>query len=145
MRISRESMLMQIANIVSERGTCSRAQVGAVIARENRIISTGYNGAPSGMKHCVHHRNDTEKCTRAVHAEMNAILFAAKHGLSVDGCDMYTTVSPCPQICIPAIINSGIKRVFYATFYPTVEPKMYEMLKWSEVEWLLIPNVELQK
>lgn len=125
--------------IVAKRGTCSRAQVGAIIAKDNRIISTGYNGVPSGMKHCVHHRNDNTKCTKAVHAEMNAILFAAKHGVSVEGCDMYTTLSPCPQICIPAIINSGIKRVFFPKWYSDNG----ELGNWktSGVEWFFIPSL----
>lgn len=136
-RISREFMLIQIAFIVSERGTCSRAKVGAVIAKENRIISTGYNGVPSRMKHCVHLTNENKRCVKTVHAEMNAIIFAAKHGLSVRGCDLYTTLSPCNDCC-KAIINSGINRVFFANYYLT---KDFTQYKESEVEWILISTV----
>ena len=106
---------MDIAFAVSARGTCSRAQVGAVIARDFRVISTGYNGVPSGMGHCDH-TQDEQGCKHSVHAEANALVFAARHGLSVEGCTLYTTYSPCYE-CAKLIVNAGITRVAYSLLY----------------------------
>lgn len=107
---------MEIAQLVAQRSTCSRLQVGAIIARDFRIISSGYNGAPAGLMHCYHDSKETSSCDTAVHAEINAILAAAKHGVGVDGADLYVTHFPC-RACAQAIINSGIKRVYYAGDY----------------------------
>lgn len=113
-RIKRSNMLIQIARIIAERSTCSRAQVGCVIARNSRIISMGYNGAPSGIAHCKHKKDNP--CLEAVHAEMNAIAFAARYGISVEGCVLYTTLSPCKP-CAQLIINAGINCVIYANLH----------------------------
>jgi len=99
-------MLIRIAQIVAERATCDRKSVGAVIAREGRILSTGYNGPASGMPHCS---SDT-------HAEANAIAFAAKNGVSLEGSTLYLTLSPCVS-CAQLIANSGIDRVVYLEKY----------------------------
>ena len=118
-RITRDQMLMEIANVVSKRGTCLRASVGAVIAREGRIISTGYVGAPAGLPDCLSVGCDigTHKgCTRTVHAEINAIAFAAKHGIATDDSTIYSVLGPCYD-CAKAIINSGIKRIVYGIEY----------------------------
>lgn len=115
-------MLMEIANVVARRGTCTRAQVGAVIARSGRIISTGYVGAPAGLPHCTlvgceigNHKG----CTRTIHAEINAIAFAAKHGIATEKSTLYTILGPCYD-CAKAIINSGIERVVYGIDYRDV-------------------------
>jgi dCMP deaminase len=136
--------LMGIAELLAEeRATCSRAQVGAVIAREGRIISSGYNGTPSGMKHCQHEtKHDVDcaqrqyrtyrfngetyfskcdcvvsyPCKDSVHAERNAVYFAARHGHATLGADMYCTHSPCVD-CAQAIIQAGIATVYYQELY----------------------------
>lgn len=116
-RISREEMLMEMAITASKRSTCLRKDVGAVIARDGRVLSVGYNGAPSGQPHCTPQTcNTSAPCERAVHAEANAIAFAAKAGISTDGAELYATVSPCPY-CAKLIINSGIRKVWYLEEY----------------------------
>lgn len=129
MRPSRDHTLMAIATAVSERSTCNRAHVGAVISRGSRVISTGYNGSPSGMDHCP--SPEEPGCTRTVHAETNAIVFAARYGISTDGCTLYTTVSPCVE-CAKLIINAGIVRVVYKEPYRLTDG--IELLKMTDVE-----------
>jgi len=117
MRIDRDWALMSTAGIWARRSTCLRRKVGAVIAQENRIISQGYNGAPSGKPHCTPETcNDDNPCTNTVHAEINAIAFAARYGISVEGATLYTTLAPCLN-CSKAMINSGIKKVVYLDTY----------------------------
>lgn len=117
-RPSRDTILMGTADLYAMRSTCSRASVGAVIAVEGRILSTGYNGPPSGFDHCQHEENEElpEGCIEAVHAEANAIAFAAKHGVKTDGAELFCTFMPCPT-CAKLIINAGIKRVVYRIAY----------------------------
>jgi dCMP deaminase len=119
MRPTRDEMLMTVAQAVAERSTCNRLHVGAVVAREGRMVVSGYNGPPSGMPHCGHRLDlDTpaEACIRAVHAEANAIAFAARYGSPTEGAEMYVTHSPCVP-CAQLIVNSGIVRVVYGTAY----------------------------
>jgi len=118
-RISRVEMLMRTAAVISMRGTCERASVGAVIAREGRIISTGYVGAPSGLPHCTTigcKIGPHGGCTRTVHAEANAIAFAARAGASTEECELYCTHAPCSE-CAKLIINAGIATVFFEQYY----------------------------
>lgn len=115
MRRSRDAVLMDIAYAISARGTCSRLAVGAVVARDFRVITTGYNGVPASMPHCDHSQSD-EGCKKSVHAEANALIFASRHGLGVEGCVLYTTHSPCYE-CAKLIINSGVTRVVYSVAY----------------------------
>ncbi len=145
MRRSREMVLMDAALAFAARSTCKRGpfgSVGAVVAIEGRIIATGYNGAPSGMAHCDHTCTcDNQRkyaavtgpnihpiscpaeqpCQMTVHAEANAIVFAAKHGTATNGADMFTTVSPC-HACAKLIINAGIVRVWYLSMYRDPHP-----------------------
>ena len=114
-RISRDELLGNIAKLVAKRSTCQRASVGAVLARDGRIISIGYNGAPAGLPHCDH-KPDDPPCTRTVHAEANAIAFAAKNGVKTDGTTMYCTYSPCID-CAKLMINAGIIRVVFWELY----------------------------
>jgi dCMP deaminase len=107
--------MMDVAQVMSNRSTCSRLHVGAIVARDYRIISTGYNGVSIGEPHCNHMQSDT-KCTDAVHAEANAIIFAAKHGVSTMGADLYVTHAPCHD-CAKLIVNAGLMRVYYKTPY----------------------------
>jgi dCMP deaminase len=116
--------LMETAWVFSKRSTCARKHVGAVIAREGRIIASGYNGAPAGLPHCFHSLPDEilmpgglpfitpEPCTVATHAEENAIFFAARHGVALDGATIFCTCMPCPR-CARAIINAGITCVWW--------------------------------
>lgn len=133
MRPSRDDILMESARIWEQRSTCSRAQVGVVISRDGRVLSTGYNGAPSGTEHCDHtctckiakgyeeysaisrHRAQCpaqKPCAEVVHAEANAIIFAAKYGVGIDRAEVHTTRVPCMS-CAGMIINAGIKRVVW--------------------------------
>lgn len=122
MRISRPDMLMGMAKLAAKRGTCLRRSVGAVIAREGRVLSLGYVGAPSGFAHCTPETCGPGKpCERTIHAEANAIAFAAKEGIRIDGAVMYTTASPCND-CAKLIINSGIGAVWYDEEYRVTEP-----------------------
>lgn len=116
-----DETLLEVARVMSLRSTCSRAAVGAVIAVNGRICASGFNGAPHGMAHCVHPDNErsatsADACRTAVHAEANAIVFAARHGVSIDGATMYTTHTPCVS-CSLLILNSGITRVICAVRY----------------------------
>ena len=112
-RISRDDLLMRVAHLMSQRSTCNRLHVGAVIAQEGRIVSTGYAGAPSGVHHCDDSNcTPSDPCNRTVHAEAGAISYAARKGISTEGATLYCTHQPCLK-CSQLIINSGIKRVVY--------------------------------
>lgn len=121
-RPSRDEICMQIAEVAARRGTCTRAQVGAVIALDGRILVSGYNGPPAGLPHCTDGCGDavlpggSTGCTRAVHAEANCIAFAARHGVATDGADIYCTHLPCLK-CAELLINAGIRKVFYRLDY----------------------------
>ena len=116
-RISREEMLMAIVRVVSCRSTCQRRRVGAVIARAGRVLSIGYNGVPSGMPHCTELTCTPDKpCTDTIHAEANAIAFAAKSGIPIQGATLYCSASPCLD-CAKLIINSGIETVIFDDYY----------------------------
>lgn len=126
-RPSWDSYFMELARVVRGRSTCLRRQVGAVIVKDRQILSTGYNGSPSGLKHCAEvgclreslgiPSGERHEMCRAVHAEQNALIQAAKHGVAIEGADVYTTVQPC-VLCTKMLINAGIKRVFYEISYP---------------------------
>ncbi len=110
---------MEIARTVATRATCPRASVGAVLTREHRILTTGYNGAPRGVAHCseagcllVH-----DHCQRATHAEANAIVQGALHGVGLAGATAYCTHEPCVN-CTKLLISAGVARIVYATAYP---------------------------
>lgn len=122
-RVSRDELCAEMAAVVAKRGTCGRAQVGALISRDGRILATGYNGPPSGFPHCTDpdgctdaDRTDPGGCVRAVHAEANAIAFAARHGIATQGADLFCSHLPCKR-CAELIINSGIVRVHYTSDY----------------------------
>ncbi len=126
MRPSLDRYFMEIAYLVASRSTCLRNQVGAVIVKEKQILSTGYNGAPSGLPHCLDigclreqlkvPSGERHELCRAVHAEQNAIVQAAKHGVSIKGGTIYTTHQPC-IMCSKMIINAGLVRVVYGQSY----------------------------
>lgn len=119
MRINRQDLFTDIIKVLATRSTCQTKRVGALLARENRIISTGYNGPPKGAPHCddVGCQRDKEgACIRTVHAEANLIAFAAKYGISSEGTTLYTTMAPC-FTCAKLIINAGIVEVRYIEEY----------------------------
>lgn len=137
-RISRDFALLSTALIMAKRSTCLRKQVGAVIAIKGRILSTGYGGAPSGFAHCLESICDlTKPCLRTVHAESNAIAFAARYGIPTEGATLYTSLSPCPD-CAKLIINTGIKQVIYFEAYRLQDGIHLLQDAGLEVEQLLI-------
>lgn len=104
----------RIAHEVAKYGTCSRLQVGALLVKDNRLLVPGYNGTASGLAHCHHY--DTKPCHKTVHAEANAIVFAAREGISTKGATLYCTHAPCGG-CAGLIINAGIVCVKYYAPY----------------------------
>lgn len=117
---------MEIAHLVKTRATCPRRQVGAVVVKDRRILATGYNGAPSGLPHCPDGGPDHDwpsgcmragHCIRSLHAEQNALLQAAKLGISTEGSTIYVTCQPC-NTCAKMLINGGIKTVIFEGDYP---------------------------
>ena len=118
-RASRDDVLMENAVSWSKRATCLRKSVGAVFAKEGRPIISGYNGAPSGMPHCLDEGciiGPHKGCVRCNHAEANAISWAARKGLPLEGSTLYVTVSPCEN-CAMLLINLGLERVVYLEEY----------------------------
>jgi dCMP deaminase len=125
-RPSWDTYFMDITFLVAKRSTCLRRAVGAVIVKDKRILSTGYNGAPTGIKHCsevgclreelnVPSGEKHELC-RGIHAEQNAIIQAAFHGVGIKGATLFCTNLPC-SICAKMIINAGLKKICYHSGY----------------------------
>ena len=116
-----DEYFMTLAVIASSRSTCLRGCIGAVLVKDNRVLSTGYNGSPAGQPHCLDvgclQDERGKGCLRTVHAEQNAIIQAAVHGVSSEGSMIYVTHQPC-FTCAKMIINAGIARVMYADGYP---------------------------
>ena len=119
-RRSWDHYFMAIARAVATRATCDRKHVGAVIVRDKTILSTGYNGSMRGMPHCddAGHMMEDGHCVRTLHAEVNAIIQAAKNGTAIDGATVYVTASPCWN-CFKAICNAGMTRIVFGEFYRT--------------------------
>ena len=127
-RISKIDTYLNVAEAFAYRSTCLKRKYGAVIVKDDVVVSTGYNGSPRGYTNCcdtgscpriernLHQGQGYELC-RAIHAEQNAIIQAAKLGSSIDGATLYCTHQPC-VICAKMIVNSGIKRVVYRHGYP---------------------------
>lgn len=140
-RPSWDEYFIKIAEDVSERAICEKRKVGALIVKDNRILSSGYNGAPKGFKHCsetgclrkemnIPSGQRHELC-RGLHAEQNAIIQAAWHGVKIEGGTMYCTYQPC-SICVKMIINAGIVRLVYTGGYP--DELAAQMLKESRLQ-----------
>ena len=117
-RVSWDEYFMDIASVVATRSTCPRKHVGSVIVRDRTILSTGYNGSVRGLPHCdeAGHMMEDGHCVRTIHAEVNAIIQAAKNGAAIAGASIYVTASPCWH-CFKAICNAGIKRIVFEEFY----------------------------
>lgn len=117
------SIFMNLAADLAKRSHCVKAQVGAVLTKDTRIISIGYNGPPAGTHNCDVEwpeigcpRDARGSCSLALHAEENAILYAVKNGASLEGATLYLTLSPCLP-CARIIFSSGIKKVHYRNSY----------------------------
>lgn len=117
-RVDWDEYFMNIAATVATRSTCPRKHVGCVIVRDKTILSTGYNGSVRGLPHCdeVGHMMEDGHCVRTIHAEINAIIQAAKNGTRVEGAALYVTASPCWS-CFKATCNAGVKRIVFGEFY----------------------------
>ncbi len=126
-RPSYDQYFMEMANLVSKRSTCLRRKVGALLVKDKHILSTGYNGAPKGLKHCsevgclrekmnIPHGERHELC-RGLHAEQNAIIQAAVFGVSIKGSMLYCTSTPC-VVCVKMLINAGVSEIIYSGDYP---------------------------
>lgn len=135
-----DEYFMQVADVVATRSTCLRRNIGAVIVRDKRILATGYNGAPTGLPHCseigcIKERlhipsGERQELCRALHAEQNAIVQAARYGTVIEGASIYTTTEPC-SMCAKMIISAGIRRVVYREEYP--DPLSRELLSGAGV------------
>ncbi len=118
---------MSIARLVAERSTCLRRKVGALLVKDKRILATGYNGAPSGLRHCLEigclrerlaiPSGQRHELCRGLHAEQNLIIQAAYHGIGIAGATLFCTHFPC-VICTKMLINAGVVEVFYLEGYP---------------------------
>ena len=125
-RPSWQTYFMDITFLVAKRSTCLRRAVGALIVKDKRILSTGYNGAPTGIKHCIEigclreklnvPSGEKHELCRGIHAEQNAIIQAAYHGASIKDATLFCTNMPC-SICAKMIINAGMKKVYYHSGY----------------------------
>lgn len=132
-RANWEEYFMNIAKQVATRSTCDRKCVGAVIARDRTILSTGYNGSIRGMPHCdeAGHMMENDHCVATIHAEANAILQAAKNGVRIEGSEIYITASPCWS-CFKMMANAGIKKIYYGEFYR--DERIFETAKKIGIE-----------
>ena len=147
-RPSWEDYFMDIALLVAKRSTCLRRAVGALIVKDKRILSTGYNGAPSGIRHCGEvgclreklkiASGERHELCRGIHAEQNAIIQAAYHGVSIQGASLFCTNLPC-SICTKMIINAGIKKIFYQAGYADELSK--DLLKETPIEVIHLASI----
>jgi dCMP deaminase len=126
-RPSWDEYFLQLATQAASRSTCLRRQVGAVLVRDKRILATGYNGAPRGVSHCLDigclreqmgiPSGERQELCRAIHAEQNAVIQAAIHGVAIEGATLYTTLHPC-VLCAKILINCGVREIHYVEGYP---------------------------
>ena len=170
------STVLQIAYLVSQESKCCSWKVGAVIEKNGRIISTGYNGSPAGGVNCCDHADEKGwlvkkpssglrqdglvpkyglstkfraehsawSSVNEIHAELNAILFAARNGSSIEGATMYVTLSPCPD-CAKAIAQSGIKKLVYCETYDKNREGWDDILRSAGIEVFNVPKKNLSK
>lgn len=146
-RPSWDKYFMDITVLVAKRSTCLRRSVGALMVKDKRILSTGYNGAPSGLRHCIDvgclredlnvTSGERHELCRGIHAEQNAIVQAAFHGVSIMGATLYCTNLPC-SICTKMIINAGIERITYLDGY--ADTISTEMIKEANIELIKLDN-----
>ncbi|OHD64819.1 MAG: cytidine deaminase [Spirochaetes bacterium RBG_13_51_14] len=142
-----DDYFMRLAEDVASRSTCIRRGVGAIIVKDKRILSTGYNGAPTGISHCTEESclrtkynvpsGERHELCRGLHAEQNAVIQAAFHGVSINNATIYITHQPC-SICTKMLINAGIKKIICKS--PYRDPLAEEMVRESEIELILFNN-----
>ena len=142
-RPSWQEYFSDITKLVATRSTCTRRKVGAILVRNKRVLSTGYNGAPTGVSHCLDvgclrdkmgiPSGQRHELCRGLHAEQNAIIQAASHGVNIEGADLYCTNQPC-IICTKMIINASIRTVYYSDPYD--DDMSLNMLKEANVEMI---------
>ncbi len=154
MRPSWDEYFMRMAYLVSTRSTCTRRKVGAVIVKDKRILATGYNGPPKGLAHCdvtgciredlnVPSGERHELC-RGLHAEQNAIIQAAVHGVSIRGATIYVTNHPC-VVCAKMLINAEIKEIVYSEGYPDDLAQLMLLESNINVRKFTLPQEEIVK
>lgn len=126
MRLNWHDYFMSQTQLLSLRSTCERLKVGATIVKDNRVISSGYNGSVSGEAHCIDVGCLVEDghCIRTIHAEMNALLQCSKFGVSTEGASIYVTHFPCVH-CSKSLVQAGIKNIFYSADYKNHEYALY--------------------
>ena len=142
-----DDYFLQMAHVVARRSTCLRRRVGALLVRDKRILATGYNGAPSNLPHCEQAgclrdamgipSGERQELCRGLHAEQNAIIQAARHGVDTRDSALYCTTQPCVT-CAKMLINAGVKRVVYRGDYS--DKMAVEMLTAAGVELLRAPH-----
>lgn len=140
-RPSWEEYFLNITRLVAERSTCTRRKVGAILVRDKRVLTTGYNGVPSKISHCADvgclrdklkvPSGERHELCRGLHAEQNAIIQAATHGVSILGCTLYCTNMPC-SICSKMLINAGVVKICYGEGY--ADSLGEEMLREAGIE-----------
>ncbi len=151
-RPSWDDYFMSIANMVRQRSTCLRRQVGAVVVKDKRILATGYNGAPKGMRHCSEvgclreqegvAPGERHELCRGIHAEQNAIVQAAAFGVCIKASTLYCTHFPC-VLCSKMIINAGIARLVVDRQYP--DDLSRQMLDEADVEVCVRDSRDFEK
>lgn len=142
-----DQYFIDITHLVATRSTCLRRQVGALLVKDRNILATGYNGTPSGIRHCEETgclreqlkvpSGERHELCRGLHAEQNAIIQAARHGVNIDGSTLYCTTMPC-IICTKMLINAGIRRIVYAEGYS--DALAQEMVAEAGIEIVLFPR-----
>ncbi len=149
-----DDYFMEIAQVVAKRSTCLRRQVGAVLVSGRRILATGYNGPPRGLGHCGERggcyreqlgvpSGERQELCRAVHAEQNAVIQAAVHGVAIQGeVALYSTIQPCVT-CAKILINAGVRRIIYAGDYPDAfAQELFAEAGVDLVRWVLPEEAE---
>lgn len=141
---------MQITEVIATRSTCVRRKVGALIVKDNRILASGYNGAPKGLTHCEEigcrrqelniPSGERHELCRAIHAEQNAIIQAATYGVSIKDAVIYVTTQPC-VLCAKMIVNAGINRIIFQGNYP--DDLALEILQEANIELLIYNSSEV--
>ena len=144
-RMNWDEYFIQMAFLISKRATCIRRAVGAVIVKDNKILATGYNGAPKGIKHCsetgcyrvnnnIPSGQQLDQCN-GTHAEQNAIIQAAITGVNIEGAILYCTTFPC-NICAKMIINCGIEKIYYVGDYNDQRSKdLFKQINIKIIKW----------
>lgn len=148
-RPSWDQYFMEITHLVATRSSCLRRQVGAVLVKQKNILATGYNGVPSGITHCsetgcLRERlavpsGERHELCRGLHAEQNAIIQAARHGINIDGATLYCTTMPC-IICSKMLINAGIQKIVYEHGY--TDELAQEMIAEAAIEVVRFSGID---